>query len=77
MTVRRMTAELDTPTRDGEAEVHVLTNLPAGAAVAELHRRRSSVKGAFGELATCLHGEIDILGDPRAALLGFCVGLVS
>ncbi len=81
MTVRRITVELDTPTRDGEAEVHILTNLPAGSAealaVAELYRRRWSVEAAFGELATCLNGEIDTLGYPKAALLGFCVALVS
>src|SRR3954470_4683258 len=29
MTVRRITVELDKPTRDGETEIHVLTNLPA------------------------------------------------
>ena len=28
--VRRITVDLDTPTRDGETEVHILTNLPAG-----------------------------------------------
>ena len=81
MTVRRITVELDTPTRDGEVEVHILTNLPAGSAealaVADLYRHRWSVEAAFGELATCLNGEIDTLGYPKAALLGFCVALVS
>jgi hypothetical protein len=32
MAVRRITVELDTPTRDGETEIHILTNLPAEAA---------------------------------------------
>lgn len=32
MGVRRITVELETPTRDGEAEVHILTNLPPEAA---------------------------------------------
>jgi len=81
MTVRRITVELDTPTRDGQTEVHLLTNLPAEAgealAVADLYRHRWSVEAAFGELATCLKGEIDTLGYPKAALLGFCVALVS
>jgi hypothetical protein len=81
MTVRRITVELDTPTRDGETEVHVLTNLPAEAAdalaIAELYRRRWTVEGAFGELATCLNGEIDTLGYPKAALFAFCVALVA
>jgi hypothetical protein len=79
--VRRITIELDTPTRDGETEVHVLTNLPAevadALAVADLYRRRWTVEAAFGELATCLNGEIDTLGYPKAALFAFCVALVS
>jgi IS4 transposase len=81
MTVRRITVELDTPTRDGETEVHILTNLPAEVAdalvIADLYRRRWSVEAAFGELATCLNGEVETLGYPKAALLAFCVALVS
>ena len=81
MTVRRITVELDTPTRDGETEIHILTNLPAEVAdarmIADLYRRRWSVEAAFGELATCLNGEIDTLGYPKAALFAFCVALVS
>jgi IS4 transposase len=81
MTVRRITVELDTPTRDGETEVHILTNLPAEVAdalvIADLYRRRWSVEAAFGELATCLNGEVETLGYPKAALFAFCVALVS
>jgi IS4 transposase len=81
MRVRRITVELDTPTRDGEAEIHILTNLPAEVAdartVAELYRKRWTVEGAFGELATCLKGEVNTLGYPKAALFAFCVALVS
>jgi IS4 transposase len=81
MVVRRITVELDTPTRDGETEIHILTNLPAevadAPAIAELYRRRWTVEAAFGELATCLNGEIDTLGYPKAALFAFCVALVS
>jgi hypothetical protein len=81
MTVRRVTVELDTPTRDGETEIHILTNLPAevadALAIADLYRRRWTVESAFGELATCLNGEINTLGYPKAALFAFCVALVS
>ena len=62
MTARRITVELDAPTRDGEAEIHILTNLPAevadALAIAALYRQRWTVETAFGELATCLNGEI-------------------
>jgi hypothetical protein len=81
MVVRRITVVLDQPTRDGETEIHILTSLPAEVAdarmIAELYRRRWTVESAFGELATCLNGEIDTLGYPKAALFAFCVALVS
>jgi hypothetical protein len=81
MTVRRITVELDKPTRDGDTEIHILTNLPAEVAdaqtIADLYRRRWTVESAFGELATCLDGEVNTLGYPKAALLAFCVALVS
>src|SRR5512143_2065720 len=66
MRVRRITVVLDKPTRDGETEIHILTDLPAEAAdaltIAELYRRRWTVEAAFGELATCLNGEVNTLG---------------
>ena len=78
---RRVTVVLDKPTRDGETEVHILTNLPAESAdaltIAELYRKRWTVESAFGELATCLNGEVNTLGYPKAALFAFCVALVS
>jgi IS4 transposase len=81
MAVRRITVELDQPTRDGETEVHILTDLSAEVAdsrtVADLYRRRWTVEAAFGELATCLNGEVETLGYPKAALFAFCVALVS
>jgi hypothetical protein len=81
MLVRRITVELDVPTRDGETEIHILTDLPAevadALAIAELYRERWTVEGAFGELATCLNGEVNTLGYPKAALFAFCVALVS
>lgn len=81
MVVRRVTVELDTPTRDGEAEIHILTNLPAEVAdagtIAALYRRRWSVESAFNELAMSLNGEIDTLAYPKAALFALCVALVA
>jgi hypothetical protein len=81
MRVRRITVELDKPTRDGETEVHILTDLTAGVAdaltIAEVYRRRWTVEAAFGELATCLNGEVNTLGYPKAALFAFCVALMS
>jgi len=81
MVVRRITVESDTPTRDGETEVRLLTDLPAEVAdalvIADLYRHRWAVEAAFGELATCLNGEIDTPGHPKAALFASCAALVS
>lgn len=79
--VRRITIELDEPTRDGETVVHILTNLPADVAdtrkVTDLYLGRWTVEKAFNELAQALNGEIETLGYPGAALLSFCVALLA
>jgi IS4 transposase len=79
--VRRVTIELKTPTRDGETEIHLLTNLPAKVAnarsVADLYLHRWTVEKAFHELDQALHGEIKTLGYPGAALLSFCVAILA
>ena len=79
--LRRITVVLDVPTRDGDVEIHLLTNVPAKDAgarvIAELYRKRWLIETAFAELEATLNGEIDTLGYPKAALLGFCVALVA
>jgi len=79
--LRRITVVLDTPTRDGDAELHLLTNVPAKDArarvIAELYRQRWTIETAFAELEATLNGEINTLGYPKAALFAFCVALVS
>jgi hypothetical protein len=79
--VRRITLVLDTPTRDGEREIHVLTNLPAtvatAATVADLYRNRWTIEGLFLNLTTILLCEVNTLAYPKAALFGFCVALAS
>lgn len=78
---RRITVELDAPTRDGDTELHIRTNLPAEDAdaltVAALYRGRWTIETAFAEIAAVLENEIDTLAYPKAALFGFCVGLVA
>ena len=79
--LRRVTVVLDRPTRDGDTEIHLLTNLPAQDArarsIAELYRKRWTIETAFAELEATLSGEIETLGYPKAALFAFCVALVS
>jgi len=78
---RRITVELDEPTRDGDRTLQILTNLPETAAdavkVAELYRKRWTLETAFQELEASLHGEINTLGYPKAALFAFSLALVA
>jgi IS4 transposase len=79
--LRRITVELDQPTRDGDREIHIVTNLPRRDApaqrIAELYRGRWTIETAFAELAATLNGEVETLGYPKAALFAFCVALVA
>ena len=80
LTVRRITVKLDEPTRDGETEINVLTNLPPGDAnalkVAELYLTRWTIENAFQEIEQALRSEINTLGYPGAALLGFSIAAI-
>jgi IS4 transposase len=79
--LRRVVLALGQPTRDGDAELALLTNLPREDAdareVGRLYRRRWTIEEAFAELALVLAGEIDTLCYPRAALFVFCVALAA
>ena len=79
--LRRVTVVLDKPTRDGDTERHLLTNVPVkharGGVVADLYRRRWTIETAFAEMEKVLNGEINSLGYPEAALFSFCMALVA
>lgn len=81
MEVRRILVRLEKPTRDGELELAVITNVPASDAsaiqIAELYRKRWTLETLFFELTQMLEGELNTMGYPRAALLGFAIALVS
>lgn len=78
---RRITVVLDTPTRDGDTEIHVLTNLPrkrvSAIKVAELYRRRWTIEGMFLEMSQTLDCEVKTLAYPKAALFCLCLGLLA
>jgi hypothetical protein len=81
LVLRRITVELDKPTRDGDREIHILTDLPEEVAdsitIADLYRKRWTLETAFQEVEATLNGEIGTLGYPRAALFALCVALVA
>src|SRR5262245_14586452 len=75
MRVRRMTIQLTVPTRDGDTELHILSNVPSGRAsaaqLARVYGKRWSIETAFFEITTTLSCEINTLGYPKAALFTF------
>jgi Transposase DDE domain len=79
--VRRVTVLLDKPTREGDTEIHMLTNLAAkkvsARQVAEVYRKRWTIEGLFFEVAQTLSCEIDTLCYPKAALFAFSLGLLA
>jgi len=77
--VRVIRIILDTPTESGEDEIVLLTNLPQeieAGVVANAYRKRWTIEAAFGEITLSLRGEIDTLGYPGAALLGYAIALL-
>jgi IS4 transposase len=65
-----------TATRDGDQEIHVLTNLPSKVSavrVADLYRQSWTLEQAFNELTTHLRCELNTLVYPKAALFAFWV----
>jgi len=78
--VRRITVCLATPTRDGDLEIHLLTNLPAkrvsATRAAELYRKRWTIEGVFNELTVALKCEVSTLGYPKAALFAFSIAVL-
>lgn len=77
--MRRITLRLDAPTRDGESEIRLLTNLRGirAARVCDLYRTRWTIEGHFSFLKNELHGEIEGLGRPRAALFALCLAMAA
>jgi IS4 transposase len=79
-TLRRLTIELDKPTRDGDTVLHLLTNLPEEVlplVIAELYRQRWSIETLFYEVTHTLECEIKTLCYPPAALFVFCLALMA
>jgi IS4 transposase len=81
MRLRRITIKLKEPTRDGDTELHLLSNVPIPRAsapeLARLYSKRWSIETAFFEITTTLSCEINTLGYPKAALFTFCLALLA
>lgn len=77
--IRRITVKLSSPTRDGDREIHLLTNLPArvrAGKVSTAYHKRWTIENCFGHLSKALNAEIRTLGYPGAAGLCFSLALL-
>lgn len=79
LTLRRITVELDSPTRDGDLQLHVLANVPDAGAIqlARLYRDRWDIENGFHVLTMTLTCELKSIGHPRAALFLFCMAMAA
>ncbi|EXJ11774.1 transposase [Imhoffiella purpurea] len=79
--LRRIRLELDTPTRDGETRLYLLTTVPETSAdsaqIAALYRERWTLEKAFLHLTTQLRCELETLAYPPAALFGLTMAIVA
>ena len=73
--LRRVTVELDEPTRDGDMEIHLLTNLPESKAdagkVSDIYRQRWEIENGFNVLtpaSPCRTRTAPRAGDPGFSL---------
>lgn len=79
--LRRVVIRLKNPTRDGDKELAILSNLPSSdahaIAIAQLYNQRWSIETLFQVLTENFDGEIKNLGYPPAALFSFSMALVA
>lgn len=81
LVVRRITVELHEPTRDGDLQIHLLSNVPtadaSGCELAQLYRQRWEIENAFHVLTMTLNCEMKSNCHPRCALFQFCMAMFA
>jgi hypothetical protein len=78
--LRRIAIELDEPTRDGDREVLLLSDLPPEIVASRIglaYGDRWRIENVFQDAATTFEGEVERLACPGAALLTFCMALLA
>lgn len=77
---RRIELNLQKATESGDTTLLFWSNLPETISteqIADLYRRRWSIEGMFQRLESVLDSEIQALGNPKAALLGFASAVLA
>jgi hypothetical protein len=78
--LRRIVVQLDRPTREGDTEVVLVTNLPGEVTALDCcaaYLERWQVERHYQAMTDLLHCEVPGLGYPRAALFAFCMSAVA
>jgi hypothetical protein len=78
--LRRIVLRLDQPTRNGETEIILITNLSdmvSAELCCQAYCGRWEIEKHFQKLTDLLHCEIPALGYPRAALFGFSMSVIA
>jgi hypothetical protein len=78
--LRRIVLTLDQPTRAGDAEIVLVTNLPEEVTAQQCchaYLTRWTIEGHYQTLTDLLHCEIPSLGYPRAALFAFTMSAMA
>ena len=79
-TARRITVKLNEPTKDGDTEIHILSNLPGNVSairIAEVYLLRHDIEHVFYLATTTLTCEVKGLNYPKSALFVFCVAMMA
>jgi IS4 transposase len=81
MRLRRITVQLFKKTRDGDTEIHILTNASkkqlSSVRASECYRERWDIEGMFLELTQSLKCEVDTLAYPKAAIFAFSLAVLA
>lgn len=79
--LRRVTVLLKEATRDGDLELHILSNVPVADAsaclLADTYRQRWEIENAFHVLTMTLNCEMKSNCYPRCALFQFCMAMAA
>jgi IS4 transposase len=78
--LRIVRIDLFEKTRDGDASIEILSNLPpeiTAITIADGFRQRWRIETAFAHMESVFEGEISSLGHPSAALMAFGLALIA
>ena len=81
LVLRRITVCLDKPTRDGDTELHLLSNVPvaevSACLLAQAYGQRWEIENAFYVVTMTMHCESKSNCHPRCALFQFCMAMLA